>query len=173
MLAPHISIVSPVYCADSCIKELCQRLKLAIAPITDNFEVILVDDRSSDNSWAVIQDVAKKDSRIRGIRLAKNFGQHRAITTGLDYSRGDWVVVMDCDLQDPPEAIPQLYAKACEGNEIVLAQFDVRANSSLRQKLSQSFWLGLSWLVGIKFDHKIGNFRIMSRRVVENFCSYR
>jgi adenylylsulfate kinase-like enzyme/glycosyltransferase involved in cell wall biosynthesis len=170
---PHISIVSPVYRAESCVAELCRRLKLAIAPITNDFEIILVEDRGPDNSWAVIQSEARKDSRVRGIRLAKNFGQHRAITAGLDMAKGDWVVVMDCDLQDPPEEIPQLYAKAREGYEIVVAQFEERAESSLRQKVSQSFWTGLSWLAGISFDHRVGNFRIMSRRVVENFRCYR
>lgn len=170
---PHISIVSPVYRAEGCIAELCRRLKLAIAPITKDFEIILVEDRGPDNSWAVIQSEARKDARVRGIRLAKNFGQHRAITAGLDIAKGDWVVVMDCDLQDPPEEIPQLYAKAREGYEIVVAQFEERAESSLRQKVSQSFWAGLSWLAGIPFDHRIGNFRIMSRRVVENFRCYR
>ena len=170
---PLISIVSPVYRAESCIAELCSRLKLVILSITEDFEIILVEDRGPDNSWAAIQNEARKDSRVRGIRLAKNFGQHRAITAGLDIAKGDWVVVMDCDLQDPPEEIPKLYAKALEGYEIVVAQFKERTESTLRQKVSQSFWAGLSWLAGTPFDHKTGNFRIMSRRVVENFRSYR
>jgi adenylylsulfate kinase-like enzyme/glycosyltransferase involved in cell wall biosynthesis len=169
----HISIVSPVYRAESCVEELCRRLKMAIAPLTEDFEIILVEDRGPDNSWTAIQAEARKDSRVRGIRLAKNFGQHRAITAGLDIANGDWVVVMDCDLQDPPEEIPQLYVKAQEGYEIVVAQFEERAESTLRQKVSQTFWAGLSWLAGISFDHRIGNFRIMSRRVVENFRTYR
>lgn len=170
---PHISVVSPVYRAESCVSELCHRLKLAIQTITEDFEIILVEDRGPDNSWAAIQSESQKDSRVRGIRLAKNFGQHRAITAGLDIAKGDWVVVMDCDLQDPPEAIPLLYTKAREGYEIVMAQFEERAESTLRQKVSQSFWTWLSWLAGIPFDHRIGNFRIMSRRVVKNFRRYR
>jgi adenylylsulfate kinase-like enzyme len=105
--------------------------------------------------------------------LARNFGQHRAITAGLDKAQGDWVVVMDCDLQDPPEEIPYLYAKACEGYEIVVAKFEERAESAFRRKVSRYFWVGLSWLAGIPFDYRVGNFRIMSQRVVENFRSYR
>jgi dolichol-phosphate mannosyltransferase len=170
---PHISVVSPVYRAEGCVAELCRRLKLAVAPITEDFEIILIEDRGPDNSWAAIREEASKDVRVRGIRLAKNFGQHRAITAGLDIAKGDWVVVIDCDLQDPPEGIPLLYAKAHEGYEIVVALFEERVESTLRQKLSQSFWTGLSWLAGIPFDHRIGNFRIMSQRVVENFCGYR
>lgn len=112
---PHISVVSPVYRAEACIGELCNRLKSTIGSITEDFEIILVDDRSPDNSWAAIQNESRKDSRIRGIRLSRNFGQHRAITAGLDIADGDWVVGMDCDLQDPPEGIAQLYAKAREG----------------------------------------------------------
>lgn len=170
---PHISVVSPVYRAEACIAELCHRLKLTIGSITQDFEIILVDDRSPDDSWSAIQNEARKDSRVRGVRLAKNFGQHRAITAGLDMADGDWVVVMDCDLQDPPEQIAHLYAKALEGNEIVVAQFEQRAEASLRQKVSRIFWSRLSWLAGIPFDHRVGNFRIMSRRVVNNFRGYR
>ncbi|WP_282045454.1 adenylyl-sulfate kinase [Roseibium album] len=171
--APLISVVSPVYRAEACVAELCRRLKAALSTISENFEIILVEDRSPDESWKAIQEESRKDPRIRGVRLARNFGQHRAITAGLDLARGDWVVVMDCDLQDPPEEIPRLYAKALEGNQIVIAQFEERAEPGLRQTISRTFWKGLSWLAGIPFDYRIGNYRIMSRRVVASFCSYR
>lgn len=170
---PHVSVVSPVYRAEACIGELCDRLKSTIGSITEDFEIILVDDRSPDNSWAAIQNESRKDFRVRGIRLSRNFGQHHAITAGLDMADGDWVVVMDCDLQDPPEGIAQLYAKAREGYEIVVAQFEQRAEAGLRRNVSRIFWAGLSWLAGIPFDYRVGNFRIMSRRVVTNFRGYR
>lgn len=170
---PHISVVSPVYQAEACVAELCRRLRAAIAPLTESFEIILIEDRSPDNSWAAIQAEAAKDSRVRGLRLARNSGQHRAITAGLDVAKGDWVVVMDCDLQDPPEEIPRLYDKAMDGYEIVVAQFEERTESAFRQKTSRIFWRGLSWLAGMPFDHRIGNFRIMSQSVVENFRLYR
>jgi adenylylsulfate kinase-like enzyme len=170
---PHVSVVSPVYRAEACIGELCDRLKSTIGSIAEDFEIILVDDRSPDNSWAAIQNESRKDSRVRGIRLSRNFGQHRAITAGLDMADGDWVVVMDCDLQDPPEGIAQLYAKAREGYEIVVAQFEQRAEAGLRRNVSRVFWAGLSWLAGVPFDYRVGNFRIMSRRVVTNFRGYR
>jgi dolichol-phosphate mannosyltransferase len=170
---PHVSVVIPVYRAEACIGELCDRLKSTIGSITEDFEIILVDDRSPDNSWAAIQNDSRKDSRVRGIRLSTNFGQHRAITAGLDMADGDWVVVMDCDLQDPPEGIAQLYAKAREGYEIVVAQFEQRAETRLRRNVSRIFWAGLSWLAGFPFDYQVGNFRIMSRRVVTSFRGYR
>jgi dolichol-phosphate mannosyltransferase len=170
---PIISVVSPVYKAEGCVAELCRRLKLAIETVTDNYEIILVEDRSPDSCWSLIEDEAQKDSRVFGIRLARNCGQHRAITAGLDVASGDWVVVMDCDLQDPPESIPLLYAKALEGNEIVVAKFEERTESTLRQKVSRTFWVALSWFAGFRFDHEIGNYRIMSKRVVESFRCYR
>lgn len=173
MTVPHLSIVSPVFQAEACVPELCRRLKQALAPITENFEIILIEDRSPDNSWAAIQAEATQDPRVRGIRLARNSGQHVAITAGLDFAEGDWVVVMDCDLQDSPEDIPHLYATAIQGYEIVIAQFYERTESTFRQGVSRAFWSGLSWLAGITFDHRSGNFRIMSSRVVKNFRNYR
>lgn len=170
---PLISVVSPVYKAESCVAELCRRIKLAIEPLTSDYEIILVEDRSPDQSWSAIKEECLKDGRVLGIRLAKNFGQHRAITAGLDVASGNWVVVMDCDLQDPPEQIPALYAKALEGNEIVVAEFEERQESAIRQKISKAFWAALSWLAGIRFDPRVGNFRIMSKQVVENFRCYR
>ena len=116
----HISIISPVYNAEGCIVELCHRLKSAIEPLTEDFEIILVEDRSPDNSWDVIKNESEKDNRVKGIRLSRNFGQHRAITAGLDEANGEWTVIMDCDLQDLPEDIPLLYSKALEGYELSL-----------------------------------------------------
>lgn len=170
---PILSVVIPVYGADSCVPELCKRLKKSLSSITQDYEIILVEDRSPDASWAKIVEETKIDSRVRGIRLSRNFGQHRAITAGLDIAEGDWVVVMDCDLQDPPEAIPELYKKALEGYQIVMASFDERKESCVRQFISKAFWLILSRLAGFDFDFKNGNFRIMSRLAVQNFRKYR
>lgn len=169
----HISIVSPIYKAEECIVELCRRLKLAIEPLTEDFEIILVEDRSPDNSWDVIQNEAEKDSRVKGIRLSRNFGQHRAITAGLDVANGDWTIIMDCDLQDLPEDIPLLYFKALEGYEIVIAQFEVRTESRMSQAVSKTFWKCLSWLAGMSFDYRTGNFRIISKSVLKNFRLYK
>jgi len=119
---PFLSIVSPVYRADTMLSELVTRIIASVAPITDDFEIILVDDRSPDKSWNIIQEQVHLDPRVKGIRLSRNFGQHCAITAGLDYSRGEWVVVMDCDLQDRPEEIQALFTKALEGFDMVLAR---------------------------------------------------
>lgn len=170
---PKISVVSPVYRARECLDELYRRLVDTLSGISGDFEIILVEDHGNDGSWERIVELSRADPRVRGVKLSRNFGQHRASTAGLDLAEGDWVVLMDCDLQDPPEAIPQLYAKALEGYDIVTASFTHRAETSGRQFLSRRFWGMLSWLAGIEFDPNVGNFRILSRRVVESFRGYR
>lgn len=169
----YISVVVPVYMSEDCIKELCDRLKCTLLKITEKFEIILIDDRSTDRSWLKIQHEALVDNRVRGILLSKNFGQHRAITAGLDIAVGNWVVVMDCDLQDPPEAILDLYKKAREGYEVVVASFQTRKESKFRRWSSNIFWKVLTVFSGMKFDPMVGNYRIMSSRVVTNIKKYR
>jgi len=122
MIMAHISIVIPVYKAELCLYELYSRLKKSLELITEDFEIILVEDCGGDRSWNIIEELSKHDKRVKGIQLSRNFGQHYAITAGMDCADGDWYVVMDCDLQDRPEEIPRLYNKAIEGYEIVLAR---------------------------------------------------
>ena len=121
-LIPHISVIIPVYGCKIYLHQLYQRLVNALGSITENFEIIMVDDSSPDGAWKIIQELAAKDDRVRGIYFSRNFGQHIAISAGIDYVRGDWVVVMDADLQDVPEEIVNLYNKAQEGYEVVLAR---------------------------------------------------
>jgi len=173
LIMTHISIVAPVYKAEGCIAELCRRIILAVEPLTEDFEIILVDDRSPDNSWGVIQSETEKDSRVKGVRLSRNFGQHRAITAGLDLANGDWTVIMDCDLQDPPEGIPLLYSKALEGYEIVTVKFEECAESWMKQLSSKIFWKSLNWLRDTPFDCSTSNYRIISNPAVKSFRLYR
>ena len=168
-----ISVVIPVYKAEHCLDELYQRLKNSLEPMTTAFEIILVEDCGGDKSWDVINRLVAIDSRVRGIQFSRNFGQHYGITAGLDYCRGDWVVVMDCDLQDRPEEIPRLYAKALEGFDVVLALRGVRQDPFLKRISSFLFYKLFSYLTDIKYDGNSGNFRIMSRKVVINFCAMR
>jgi len=105
----HISVVVPVYGCSTCLNLLYQRLNISLSEITNDFEIIMVNDASPDDAWTVIKDLAKVDHRVKGINLSRNFGQHKAITAGLDFVTGEWVVVMDCDLQDRPEEIIKLY----------------------------------------------------------------
>ena len=167
--APLISVVIPVYKAENCLDELYHRLVAALQSITPDFEIILVEDCGGDNSWQVIQQLAAADARVRGIQFSRNFGQHYGITAGLDHCHGDWVVVMDCDLQDRPEEIPRLYAKAQEGYDIVLARRIARQDPPLKRMASWLFYKLFSYLADIEYDGASGNYRIMSRKVVASF----
>ena len=170
---PHLSVVIPVFLAEDCLDELYRRLKSALESITADFEIVLVEDCGGDRSWEVIQRLARDDSRVRGIQFSRNFGQHYGITAGLDHCRGDWVVVMDCDLQDRPEEIPRLYAKAQEGFDMVLALRGARQDPFLKRTTSKWFYRIFSYLADIEYDGESGNFRIMSRTVVVNFQQMR
>lgn len=170
---PHVTVISPVYQAEDCVAELCRRLRNALREVPGEHEIILVDDGSTDGGW----DEIKRESAagdVVGLRLAGNVGQHRAITAGMDRAGGDWVVVLDCDLQDPPELIPELYRRALKGPEqIVAARFEERTETHSRQRTSALFWRLLAWLSGMEFHPRVGNYRIMSRTVVDNFVRYR
>jgi dolichol-phosphate mannosyltransferase len=165
----HISVVTPVYQAEGCLDELYRRLAAALGSLTQDFEIIMVEDRGGDRSWEIIQGLARKDPRVKGVQFSRNFGQHYGITAGLDFCDGDWVVVMDCDLQDRPEEIPRLYAKALEGYEIVLARRGRRSDPVFKRVASRVFYKLFSYLADIEYDPEAGNFRIFSRKVVENF----
>jgi len=169
----HISVVIPVYEAENCLDELYLRLKTTLEVITTEFEIVLVEDCGGDNSWQIIEKLATTDPRVRGIQFSRNFGQHYGITAGLDYCKGDWVVVMDCDLQDRPEEISRLYTKAQEGFDIVLALRGTRQDPLSKRIFSKFFYKLFSYLADIKYDGDSGNFRIMSRKVVANFCEMR
>lgn len=166
---PRISVVIPVYKAEDCLDELYARLKFVLEKISPDFEIVLVEDCGGDNSWQGIERLAAADPRVRGIQFSRNFGQHYGITAGLDLCNGDWVVVMDCDLQDRPEEIPRLYAKAQEGFDVVLASRGPRHDPPLKRFASWLFYKIFSYLADIKYDGASGNFRIMSRKVVTNF----
>ncbi|MET4106909.1 glycosyltransferase family 2 protein [Hymenobacter sp. UYP22] len=170
---PFFSIVSPVYRADILLPELVTRITRSMTTITADFEIILVDDRSPDSSWASIEDQVGLDSRVLGLRLSRNFGQHRAISAGLDFSRGEWVVVMDCDLQDQPEEIPALFAKAQEGFEMVLARRHERQDTFFKRLFSQMFYGTLGYLTGSRQDSAIANFGIYHRKVINAICTMR
>ena len=117
---PEISVVIAVYGCARCLGPLHERLTTMFADLGVSYEIVYVDDRSPDGAWELLLELASTDSTVRLVRLSRNWGQHAAVTAGLTASRGRWTVVMDCDLQDPPEEIPRLYAKAREGHDIVL-----------------------------------------------------
>lgn len=163
----HISIVSPVYRAENIISELVKQVIISVTTITKDFEILLVNDASPDKSWEKISEECKKDNRVKGINLSRNFGQHYAITAGLCYSKGEWVVVMDCDLQDKPNEIPNLYRKAIEGYDTVFAQRKERTDNFLKKQLSKWFYKFFSYLTETNQDPSVANFGIYKRCVID------
>jgi glycosyltransferase involved in cell wall biosynthesis len=169
----ELSVVVPVYGCDSCLRALHSRLRAAIETITADFELIFIDDRSPDEAWNTLQDVARCDSSVRALRLSRNFGQHAAITAGLARSRGSWTVVMDCDLQDPPEKIPDLYAKAREGHDIVLCERRARSQP-LSRRVAARTYLGLARLfLKTSMHGDYTNLSIISAKVRDAFLRLR
>lgn len=166
---PLISVIIPVFRAEGCLHELYSRLKASLETISADFEIIMIEDCGGDGSWAIITELARKDSRVKGIQFSRNFGQHYGITAGIDHATGDWVVVMDCDLQDRPEEIPRLYAKAMEGYEVVLAIRQKRKHSLFKRFSSSLFYKVFKYFSGMDYDGRVGNFRIISRRAAEAF----
>ena len=169
----HISVVSPVYRAQEIVPLLVEQIRGELKKITNNYEIILVEDGSPDASWEAVVNEAKKNHDLKAIKLSRNYGQHYAITAGLDHAKGDWVVVMDCDLEDKPSEIIKLYKKAIEGYDVVLARRELRQDKSTKKFSSWLFYKTLSYLTGTKQDPSIANFGIYSQKVVKAVCSLR
>lgn len=165
----NISIISPVYMAAGIIDELVNKIKESVSKITSDFEIILIEDGSIDGSWEGIERNCKKDKRVKGIKLSRNFGQHLALTAGLTYAKGDYVVVIDCDLQDNPEYIPELYEKVKEGYDIVYARRKKRNHNSFKDITAFVYYKFLSLISEYDFDPNIGSFSIINRKVVNSF----
>ncbi len=169
----EISVVIPVYMGKLVLRELCERLVRSLQLVTDRFSIVLVDDRSPDHVWALIEELGQGDARIRGIQLSRNFGQHYALTAGIDHARANWYVVMDCDLQDAPEDIPILYEKATQGFDVVIGRRAKEGHGFVKRHTSKLFYASFNLLAGIDLDWSIGNFRIFSNNVADGFRQMR
>jgi polyisoprenyl-phosphate glycosyltransferase len=164
---PYLSFVVPVYGSPESLEPLCRRVKSVCDGMGKSYEIILVDDRCPKNSWLTINRLAEDDHAIVGVRLSRNFGQHAAIQAGLSRVRGEWIVVMDCDLQDRPEEVPRLWAKALEGFDVVRAQRVNRSDPWYRRVLSRAFYMLLSYLTDTHQSPEFANFGIYNRRVID------
>ncbi len=162
----HISVIIPVYGCCNNLKLLCERLVKTLNHLSQEYEIIMINDASPDNSWGMIHSIAQHNPRIKGLNLSRNFGQHHAITAGLDFANGDWVVVMDCDLQDPPEEIIKLYNKAQEGYDIVFGRRVLRKDSFLKKLGSKVYFKILNYFTESNVDNRIANFSIISSGVL-------
>lgn len=170
----HIAVVIPIYNSAASLQELIDRLQIQLGRISEDYKIYLIDDRGPQPVWPIIQTASDKDARICGIRLSRNFGQHAAITAGMDYADADWIVVMDGDLQDRPEDIPKLYDHAVQnGHHIVIAERETSALGWRRTLSSRIFNSVLRKVSGLNLSHKYGNFRIFSGSVADAYRKYR
>jgi dolichol-phosphate mannosyltransferase len=168
----HLSVVIPVLNEETLIQELIYRVKLNCEKITNDYEVIIIDDGSTDRTWLKILDNSKLNTKIKGLKFSRNFGHHYAITAGLHETIGEWVIVMDGDLQDRPEVFPDLYKKSQEGYEVVFVSRKNRPERLYYRVLQKIFYWLLKSLSGLNFDSSHANFSIINRKVVDAFKSF-
>ena len=167
-----VSVVVPVYGCSGTLCVLHERLSKVLADLVSDYEIIYVDDRARDGSWQILKELAERDPHVVACQLSRNFGQQIAITAGLEQCSGDYAVVMDCDLQDPPEVIAKLLATAFRVFDIVFAKRKSVYGSAIRRLASREYFRLLGFLSGGKFDDELGAFSIISRRVVEAFLKF-
>ena len=164
---PHLTVVAPMFNEQGCVVAFCDRVVAVLEDLTSDWTVILIDDHSTDETWALIEEVARVEPRICGYRLDVNHGQFTAIRAGLERCDADWVVVMDGDLQELPEAIPVLYQQAQHGHELVLARKRLRRQPLARRVLAVAYFRTLNVLSRLRHEPGVGNFRLLSRANVD------
>lgn len=171
---PVISVVAPVFNEGPTISLFCERTIAALEPLGEPFEIVLVNDGSRDNSLDIMRDLHAGDPRIKVISFSRNFGHQLAITAGIDYARGAAVAVIDSDLQDPPEVIPQLFKKWREGYGIVFAQRAEREGETWFKKATAAFFYRLiRRITNVNIPVDTGDFRLMDRKVVDTLKQMR
>jgi polyisoprenyl-phosphate glycosyltransferase len=170
---PEIAVIIPVYNGRSMLEELYTRLVESLSAITEEFIIVLVDDAAPDNAWPLIRKLAKDDVRVKGIRLSRNFGQHYALTAGIDVARARWYVIMDCDLQDAPEDVRVLYDEATEGHDVVIGVRGKEGHGPFKRWCSLCFYAIFRFLSGVHLDARVGNYRIFSDRAADGFRNIR
>ena len=163
----ELSIVSPVYKGEKMLDELVSRISKATESVTDDYEIVLANDGSPDGSWEGIKRICEKNKRVVGVNLSRNFGQPYAITAGLTYAKGDYIVVIDCDLQNRPEEIPRLYNKAKEGFDIVFACRVKREDTFLKRMSSLVFHKVYNFLSGNDTNKEVAEFGLYGKKVID------
>jgi dolichol-phosphate mannosyltransferase len=165
----EISIVVPLYNEEKNIRLMHDRLVSSILKISSNFEIIYVNDGSNDNSFLELLKLSNEDERVKYINFSRNFGHQIAVTAGLDYSKGAAVVIIDGDLQDPPEVIPEMYAMYKEGFEVVYGQRLIRKGESFFKKITAKyFYRILKKITNINIPVDTGDFRLIDRKIVND-----
>jgi len=153
-LSTRLSVVVPVYRSQATLPELHRRLVAALEPVEPSFEILLVEDCGGDHSWNVIQAIAAADSRVRGIQLSRNFGQHAATICGFSQARGEWIATLDDDLEQAPENLPELYRKALEGFDLVYGVYPQRSHKTWRNATSAiARWLFNKAIPSLNYEY--------------------
>lgn len=165
------SIVIPVFNSEKTLPELFRRLTDQFSTISPHYEIIFVDDCSIDGSWNVLQDLNKKDNRVKIIQFIRNFGQHNAILCGFNHSKGDLLITLDDDLQHPPEEIPKLIAKINEGFSVVYGRYEPKNSSAIENVLSMIFQKIIHRILQIPDSIFLSSFGIYKRDVIRNMVA--
>ena len=166
--SPKYSVVAPVYNEIGCVQEFYQQASSAMKILHESWELVLVDDGSTDGSTDAIREIAKKDTHVRPVIFARNFGHQIAVTAGLDYARGDAVIIIDADLQDPPTVMLDLIKKWKEGFEVVYAVRRKREGESWFKLFTASLFYRMIYrITDVKIPLDTGDFRLLDRKVVD------
>lgn len=164
-----ITVVSPVYKAGKIVDELVKRVSSEISALTDEYEIILVEDCGGDDSWEKIENNCRQNGNIKGIKLSRNFGQHYAISAGLREATGDLIIIMDCDLQDDPVHFNKLYNEYRKGNDVVFTK-RISRKHSLFKSVTAKIYNSLFVIFADKnYDLNVGSMTMISRRVRDEF----
>ena len=169
---PTVSIVVPVYQAEGSLLELHRRIAAVLAGFAGPSEIIFVDDQSTDSSWRIIQTLAERDSRVRGIRLGRNCGQHNALLCGIRAARCPVTVTLDDDLQNPPEEVPKLISKLGEGFDVVYGTPDRGQHGFLRNQASRLTKIALQDVMGSETARHVSAFRVFRTDLRDAFATY-
>ncbi|RME32897.1 MAG: glycosyltransferase, partial [Thermoflexia bacterium] len=166
---PRISVVAPVFNEEETLPEFYRRVREVMDNLGEPWELVLVDDGSSDDSFRICREIHERDPRVRVVRFARNFSHQIAITAGMDYARGDAVVTIDSDLQDPPEVIPELVARWREGYHVVYGVRTEREGETwFKLFTARLFYRLIAALTDIRIPMEAGDFRLLDRKVVED-----
>jgi glycosyltransferase involved in cell wall biosynthesis len=167
----ELSIVATIYYGERTVVDLVKAIREAVLGLKCNYEIILVDDRSGDGSWSKVCEQATQFPEVKGVRLSRNFGQQIAMSAGISYAKGKYVVIMDGDLQNPPEAIPLLYNKVKNDLDLVYTVSKIRNNAG-DETTSSIFWFILRKFLGVKIVPNQLMMKIMTARLARHYLSY-
>ena len=170
---PKYSLVIPVYNEEANLQELNSEIKQVMSKLNESYEVIYINDGSRDRSLLVLRDLVKKDKNIKFLSFSRNFGHQAALTAGLDHAKGQAIISMDSDLQDPPQLLPEMIKKWKQGYEIVYARRKRRHDSFFKKYTALAYYRLLNKFSEVKIPRNVGDFRLIDRKVLDELKGMR